>query len=309
MNMTRTALITITALILAIVVAPLYVYGSPEVSNAVKHVCLSILAISAAATVIRRNPPRGLPLAMLLALSLPLAAMAEYKPGDRVTVIDGAGERFVADIVGTASNGWYQVAIDGEPYTAPKDNIAPAGWLERLGSAFTEKTQRVKTYGSLAAGVGGLFLASQAQVASDKDTDQINASDAATIARTAEVSALVNGPSTPERYIVTGTFVAQTPILTANGQWFPSITFGGQRSGFLGGDVVSATAPPSAVGADAQVILGGTWTLIGANEINIDGTFGQYTGRATISLGGLVIKGVRYAPVSGASIQLLEVQP
>jgi hypothetical protein len=243
------------------------------------------------------------PAVLLLALT---TNAADYKPGDRVIVIDGAGERFVADITGTASNGWYQVAIDGEPFTAPPDNLKPAGWIERIAAAFTEKSQRVTTWGGLAVAGLAVFAASEAQVASDKDTDQIHASDAATIARDAEVSALVNGPSTPERYIISGTFTAQTPLVTATGQWIPSITFGGMRSGLFGGEVVSASAPPAGEGAEAQTILGGTWTLISSTEINIEGTFGTYTGKATISGGGLVIRGIRYF---GGTVQVVEVQP
>lgn len=261
------------------------------------------------------NRKELLTITALVLLALSPLTRADYKPGDRVTVLDAAGQRHVADIVNTATNGWYQVAIDGETrndegvFVFPSANIAKAAWYERIGAAFTERTQAVKTYGVTIAAALATWYASSVQVAGDKDTNQINASDAATIAKNSEVSALVNGPSTSARYAISGTFLAQTPSGTPPVTWYQSITFGQTRAGGFSGDIASVSGQPSGVGSESQVVLGGSWTLVDASEINIAGTLDSYTGRATLSLGGLVIKGIRYAPINGASIQLLEVQP
>lgn len=254
-------------------------------------------------------------IAALILLILSPLTRAEYKPGDRVNVLDADGVSHVADIIHSPTNGWYKVAIDGETknefgaFFFPEANISKAGWLDRGKAAFTEKTQAVRTYGTTLALAVATWLAKDTQLSSNKETDQIDSSAAVALAKKAEQSALINGPSTPARYAISGTFLAQTPSGTPPLTWYQSITFGQTRSGGFSGDIASVSGQPSGVGAEAQVVLGGSWTLVDTSEINIAGTLDSYTGRATISFGGLVIKGVRYAPINGASIQLLEVQP
>ena len=230
--------------------------------------------------------------AFLLLIIAPLSR-AEYKPGDRVSVIDAAGVSHVADIVETATNGWYRVAIDGEtknelgPFVFPNANISEAGWLERIGAAFTERSQAVKTYGITIAAAVATWYGSSVKVSSDKDTDQVPRTEAVAMANAAadaaESRALTSGPSVAVRYTLGGSWTS-SPRDYAGGFWTPSITFGLPNYDAAGasGAVDNVTKEPP-TGGVAQVVLGGTWKQVDEREIEIKGTTDTYSGRAFIN--------------------------
>jgi hypothetical protein len=169
----------------------------------------------------------------------------------------------------------------------------------------------VKTYATWIGGVLGAWLAYD--VADDTDVgDSDSAPERYSEAQLAAIEqaaaaegardALVNGPATSVRYQITGTFVSRAPVASVNGDWYPSITFGGASAGFAGGDIASSTAAPAAPGQPPQQLQGGSWVQIDEHEIQIRDTVGIYVGTARVEGGSLVIRGLM---VSGGTIQVI----
>jgi len=179
----------------------------------------------------------------------------------------------------------------------------------------------VKTYAAWIAGALGLWLGFEQLDVSEKDRqDKVTkeAADAAALAaaKEAEERTLINGPSTPFRYAISGTFAGSLQPALNGATWQPSITFGNQSSA-NGGSIAAYTLQPASAGLAAQVVTGlGVWSVMGENEILIKGT-GLYDGRARLanvpppgsagSGSGLTTAGGLY--LSGGSVVAFEVDP
>lgn len=232
---------------------------------------------------------------------------AAYHVGDRVEVVDGAGQQFVATVTGyDAKTNRVIAEIDGKPFAFPFKNIlGQAGTWARFKTFLTEHPV-VSGSGGVAALVGTVMAAQSTRIQEDDGTERTSIEEAkqmaADAASKAEIAALENGPSVAVRYAISGTFTAGQSIVSPNGSWQPSITFGGATAGFAGGEVVSSTAEPATIGGPAQVLFGGSWVQLTETEVSIKGTVAFYSGRAKISGGSLIIGGVTF---SGGTIQTI----
>lgn len=253
-------------------------------------------------------------------------ALPAYGIGDRVTVVDAAGGEFVATLTGyDPATGKVTVAIDEEPFAFPLANVVrKAGFWERIAAAYTEKSQRVATLVKTGLTVLALSLANAASGEVDIGGDDDPKVDTSTAqaqaqaaAQLAEQRTLENGPSTPVRYQISGTFSG--PVVSGfTGEWTPSITFGAQASA-RGGSIAAFTLPPKAVGEAPQVVENlGAWSTTGEGQVLIEGTAPSYDGRASLTgapapgaaASRSVVLGTRSGlNLSGGSVAAFEVEP
>ncbi len=135
----------------------------------------------------------------------------------------------------------------------------------------------LKTWATYAGGaILGWFAVDQLDVSEKDRQDKVTQekSDAAALAaaKQAEERALISGPSTPRRYAISGTFAGSNQAALNGATWQPSITFGNQSS-TKGGSIAAYALPPPGVGAVSQIVTGlGAWSVVGENEILIEGT-------------------------------------
>ncbi len=208
------------------------------------------------------------------------------------------------------------------PLAVAQTNAAPATAEWSFDPADERPVDWRGTLTTWASYAGGAILAwfavDQLDVSEKDRQDKITQekSDAAALAaaKQAEERTLISGPSTPFRYAISGTFAGSDQMALNGSSWKPSISFGNQSS-TKGGSIAAYALPPSGIGSVSQIVTGlGAWSVVGENEILIEGT-GLYDGRARLanvpppgSLGGgsgLTTNGGLY--LSGGSVTAFEV--
>lgn len=209
-----------------------------------------------------------------------------YRVGDFVNVLDADGREFTVQIKRIAGADVEFETAAGDAVQLPVERIIEkAGLWARSLAWLTDTTAGNWTL----AGGGGLLalgagkVVTDAQLSSDKDTDQVGKAEAAALAESAAAVAIVQGPDTKEKFWLSGEVSAGQDIVAGAGvSWRPSIVFGYQPN-ITFGSIASYTLPPAAAGQAAQVVSGhGSWKLSGAGEIYIEGTSGVYDGHARI---------------------------
>lgn len=209
-----------------------------------------------------------------------------YRVGDFVNVLDADGREFTVQIKRIVQDGVEFETAAGDAVKLPVERIIEkAGMWARSWAWLTDTTAGNWTLaggGGLLALGGGLLVA-DGQVSSDKDTDQVNKAEAAALAESAAASAIVNGPTTKEKFWLSGEVRASQDLVSAAGGWTPALVFGAQ-AGLRGGSIASYALPPAAPGQAPQVVTGqGSWVLSAEGEIYIEGTSGIYDGHARLS--------------------------
>jgi hypothetical protein len=196
----------------------------------------------------------------------------------------------------------------------------PAEWsFDPAAEGEVDWRGTITTWATYAGGaILGWFAVDQLDVSEkdrqDKVTKEAANQAAAQAAKYAEERTLISGPSTPFRYAISGTFAGSSQAALNGATWQPSITFGNQSS-TKGGSIAAYALPPSGIGSVSQIVTGlGAWSVVGENEILIEGT-GLYDGRARLanvpppgSLGGgqgMTTNGGLY--LSGGSVTAFEV--
>jgi hypothetical protein len=241
-----------------------------------------------------------------------------YRVGDFVDVLDADGRTFTVQIKRITGEDVEFETAAGDAVKLPVERIIEkVGMFSRAWAWLTDTTAGNWTL----AGGGGLLalgagkVVTDAQVSTDKDTDQVPRAEAVAMAnaaaQAAEASTVLYGPSVAVKYTPGGTWTAAAQA-SGTGAWVPSITFGLSdfRPDGASGRVDSVRGPPAAIGEAPQTFLGGTWKQTGERDLLISGTTDTYSGPAQV--GGdsgnytLSIKGLLY---TGGTMNAVAVEP